>query len=228
MSVAISKSRAWLTPDSLPSETLCHAVSVPDDAAWQAAFFGALLSLAESENWEQSPGGLDPEVVAERFLTSLAQIRMGCMYVGQVIFSAGTLDQAFLIPCDGRFLDPAEYPDLFTAIEYTFGGGPTGDFAIPAVSGRAVIGTGTGDGLTPRAIGDLVGSERVTLNTDQIPDHDHSIHSHLPGLAFAPGELPVTTPSIFPASTGGTGGGQSHQNMQPSIALNAYIVAKVF
>jgi microcystin-dependent protein len=62
--------------------------------------------------------------------------------------------------------------------------------------------------------------------------HTHLTGNSLPGLALAPGEEPVLVPNPIPGVTGtgnaaiqNTGGGGAHNNVQPTIALYAYILA---
>ena len=68
-----------------------------------------------------------------------------------------------------------------------------------------MISAGNGPGLTARHLGDETGVENVALTVNQLPSHDHT--------------LPPSS-----NTTGDTGGGQPHANMQPSIALQ-YIIA---
>jgi microcystin-dependent protein len=102
---------------------------------------------------------------------------------------------------DGSLLNIADNPALFGVLSNTYGGDGATTFALPDLRGRVPIGAGTGPGLTPRALGDAVGSELVTLTTDNLPAHDHT--------------LPPSSDS-----TGMTGGDVPFSNMQPSLALN--------
>ena len=56
---------------------------------------------------------------------------------------------------------------------YGLGNGST-TFNVPAMSGRAPIGSGTGSGLTARVLGTNYGAETVTLDTTSLPTHSHS------------------------------------------------------
>lgn len=58
--------RAWLTPDDLPTTTLCKMIELPAGVPYEAAVRGALLSLCEPQNWEKW-GELDAVVVAAIF-----------------------------------------------------------------------------------------------------------------------------------------------------------------
>lgn len=64
---------AWLTPQGPPSPALiCRALRMPGGRDYEAAVRGALLSLCESENWEQI-GAQTPDAVAEWFQETVLQ-----------------------------------------------------------------------------------------------------------------------------------------------------------
>ncbi len=76
--------------------------------------------------------------------------------------------------CNGQYLDPAEYPELFTLIGTTFGGNGTTTFAIPNLTARVPIGAGTTSGLSSYIMGESGGAEIVQLTEDQLPAHSHA------------------------------------------------------
>ena len=98
---------------------------------------------------------------------------------------------------------------------------------LPDMRGRAVIGSGTGSGLTARTHGTKGGAETHTLATTEIPEHNHAITvqgantSGSTGGYFAPGSGSLTWSGG--ATAANTGGGEAHANMQPWIAIN-YII----
>lgn len=51
------------TPDSLPEETVCRTLTIPNETVFLACFMGALRVLAEAENWQQT-GSITPEEAA--------------------------------------------------------------------------------------------------------------------------------------------------------------------
>jgi microcystin-dependent protein len=167
-----------------------------------------------------------------------------------VLIPAGTVIQsaAINVPtgwlnCDGTSLSRTTYPDLFSAIEYTYGGSDA-SFNLPDLRGRACIGVGQGTGLTNRALGSIGGSETHTLISDEMPSHNHGItdpgHSHTwnnglegddSGNGGSNAEYTQIGGSvngvIANAPTGilinNTGGGGAHNNMQPFLALRFLI-----
>lgn len=43
----------WITPDSIPAETICRVLYIPDDTEIRASVNGALSELIYPSNWEQ-------------------------------------------------------------------------------------------------------------------------------------------------------------------------------
>ena len=76
--------------------------------------------------------------------------------------------------CNGQYLDPAEYPELFTLIGTTFGGNGTSTFGLPNLTARIPVGAGTTAGLSSYAMGESGGAETVQLTEDQLPAHSHT------------------------------------------------------
>lgn len=132
------------------------------------------------------------------------------------------------------------------------GGAGTTHFRLPDLRGRAPIGAGTGTGLTARSLGATVGAESHTLALSEIPSHDHggatgnpsATHTHTItartlsaqaediGFNFrAPGASSGTVQNITSGNNSANhthtissaGSGGSHNNMQPSLALNFII-----
>ena len=126
-------------------------------------------------------------------------------FIGEVGLFANNFAPRGWAFCDGQLLQISENTALFSLLGTTYGGDGRTTFGLPDLRGRTAIGEGNGPGLTPRSLGSKTGVENVTLTEAQMPSHAHT--------------LPPPSDT-----TGSTGGGQSHTNMQPSLALN-YIIA---
>lgn len=96
--------------------------------------------------------------------------------VGTVVdFGGGTVPNGFL-PCDGSLVSRTTYSELFQTIGDKYGvGDGVSTFGIPDFRGRVAVGSGQGTGLSLRARGDSFGVESVSLTTNQIPSHNHSV-----------------------------------------------------
>lgn len=81
--------------------------------------------------------------------------------------------------CDGTLRNTADYPNLFGAIGYRFGGSGA-QFATPDCRGRVSMGAGNGPGLTARTLGELGGYESINLTAGQMPVHSHSASGSQP------------------------------------------------
>jgi len=210
----------WLTPNDIPTATLCRRLVIPSNPLIIAAVSGALLDLTYSSNWSEF-GEVTPDEISQAMLIMYQNFLNDgnfCM-IGQVFAYATTDTPENALKCDGATYGRETYPELYSAIDSVYRI-DADNFRVPDLQGRAPIGTGNGSGLSSRSINQTGGSENVTLTESQIPSHAHTTHGHLSGLAVAPGELPVSTPGILPDVTGNTGGGGSHENMPPFIALN--------
>jgi microcystin-dependent protein len=84
------------------------------------------------------------------------------------------------LSCDGTAVDRTTYADLFTAIGVAYGAGNgSTTFNLPDTRSRMPIGAGTGTGLTNRALGTAGGGETKTINSANLPTHQHTInHDH--------------------------------------------------
>lgn len=147
--------------------------------------------------------------------------------------------------CDGANYATAAQPDLFDAIGYTYtlvGGGP--NFNVPDLRGRIPVHVGKGDDLdNTYALGDVGGSETVTLTVPQMAMHRHPFsgaagRSARTNTASAPTNfltkgvagidsyyaLPGTPVAMHTDAIRDAGGGAAHGNIMPMIALQ-YIIA---
>ena len=135
--------------------------------------------------------------------------------------------------CDGQLLAISQNTALFSLLGTTFGGDGRTTFALPDLRGRVMVSPGTGPGLSPYAWGQRSGQEFVTLNTQEIPSHNHDIR--LGGTASTPagsnsliGNLTGTDIIFNPTSSGNTmasdaitntGGSQAHENRMPFLGI---------
>ncbi|WP_375551758.1 phage tail protein [Rhodophyticola porphyridii] len=156
--------------------------------------------------------------------------------IGQIMLFAGNFAPRNWAFCDGQLLAISSNSALFSILGTTYGGDGRTSFGLPDLRGRVPMHAGTGPGLSPRQIGQRVGVETVTLNTSEMPSHNHEM-----GVVNAPadndrpsGDLlarasiysAVTTPvvALNPASISNAGGSLPHENMQPTLCIN-YIIA---
>jgi microcystin-dependent protein len=232
----------YLTPDTAPGTFTCWTLVIPDAVDWLSLVSGALLELGQDYNFEQF-GTASVATTAAYFRDMLdnALFRVGtCRVIGEIVAFAGpTSPDIAWLPCDGASLLRSAYPSLFAVIGTTYGAADSTHFNVPDLQGRTIVGVGSGSGLTPRTLGDSFGEEVHTLVTSEQASHSHadSGHTHteviaLPALGAAIVGVPV--PSAVPgagitgpgfAALSSSGGDGSHNNVQPSLAINYFIVA---
>ena len=162
-------------------------------------------------------------------------------FIGQLMVFGGNFAPRGWALCNGQLLQIAQNTALFSLLSTTYGGDGRTTFAIPNLQGIAPMHPGRGPGLTSRRLGERGGQERVTLTEQQLRSHSH-------GMGAAAGRAEDTDPggkvpaamandaSFASAGAGlvdmasqsltNTGGGQSHNNMQPYLALY-YVIALV-
>lgn len=139
--------------------------------------------------------------------------------------------------CDGQKLPISENETLFQLIGTTYGGDGQETFNLPDLRGRIPVHQGQGPGLSSRTVGEMGGVESVTLTTQQLAGHSHSLvatqnvgnQSNPQGQLLAAGTnvlmFRVINPQITMAANivGPAGGSQPHDNMMPYLALSFII-----
>jgi len=232
----------YLTPDIAPGDTVCWTLTIPNAPDWLAIVSGALLVLGQPYSFEQY-GTETPINTAKTFRDMLdnAIFHIGtCRVIGEIVCYAGsTSPTSDWLLCDGSSLLRVDYPSLFAVIGTMYGATDGTHFNLPDLQGRTIVGVGTGSGLSARSLGDSFGEETHTLITSETPSHSHvdTGHTHVEGIAvpaLGAAIVGVPVPSAIPgvgvtgdgsAALSATGGDGSHNNIQPSIALNYFIVA---
>ncbi|MCC6726579.1 MAG: phage tail protein [Saprospiraceae bacterium] len=166
-------------------------------------------------------------------------------YIAEIRMFAGTFAPKYWAYCAGQILAIAQNQALFSLLGTTYGGNGVQTFGLPDLRGRTAIGTGNGNGLTPRVLGEMSGENNHTLLMTEMPAHSHptgnGASSSAPtvsdptGAVLASSSRSVTMPNIYSNAAANvqmglnsvvldpTGGGQPHTNMQPYLGMN-YII----
>lgn len=214
----------WLTPADLPDDFICMSLRLPNSPVLRQAIRGALLETTYETNWEQVGGGLLPDDVASVMSDAFGTLSQGCsLKPGDIVLYGGDTLPDNRLWCDGSTYSTDDYPLLFSAIGYAFGGSG-GNFKVPDFKGRFAVGAGSGAGLTSRNLGDVGGGEDVTLSTNNLPSHDHTTHTHSTTPLNGGLEAPILVPTEIPGNTGLTGSGESFGIVPPFAAVNFTIV----
>lgn len=232
----------YLTLSAIPAGNTCRVLFIPDSEEALAIVRGALQVLTFPEAWDKF-GATTQDQSAAAFVDMFDRFCFdegNCRMVGEVVTWAGTATPSpRWLECDGASYPRADWPDLFAVIGTTYGAVDGTHFNLPDLRGRAIIGVGTGSGLTPRALGDSFGEESHVLTVAELASHSHldSGHSHTEGstiptaITIGPGApAPSAIGSVSITGSGSAsiqpnGSDAAHNTMQPSFALSFWIVA---
>jgi len=112
-------------------------------------------------------------VAADFVSTLLLPVGTILPFAGSTSYIDAELDE--WIVCDGRSLQQAEYPELFTVIGNTYGS-TGGQFNLPNLKGRFPVGFDAGQ-TEFNTLGEngASGAKSTTLSTDNLPPHRHGI-----------------------------------------------------
>lgn len=105
--------------------------------------------------------------------------------------------------CSGQTMSIAQNQALFALLGTTYGGDGVTTFVLPNLQGRSPVGVGSGLGLSTVALGQIGGSENVTLTVNQMPAHTHIATSSGGVTASGSVAIPATTATT---NEGGTPG----------------------
>ncbi|MGN6418714.1 MAG: phage tail protein [Pseudobacter sp.] len=166
-------------------------------------------------------------------------------YVGAITVFAGTFAPVGWLPCDGRLVSIAEYDVLFNLIGTTYGGDGINTFALPDLQSRVALHQGTLAGGGTFVIGEMSGTETITITTQQMPAHAHQPGavtgappaSNVAGNLNTPtGNVPALAPqNLYNASADGfgmspavVGSGTTGAagNSQPTDIISPYLTMK--
>src|ERR1700692_4652222 len=106
-------------------------------------------------------------------------------YVGECRIFAGNFAPAGWMFCEGQLLPISDYETLFNLIGTTYGGDGQSTFALPNLAARAPLHMGS-NGTSTYTIGVNGGVSSVTLTTNQLPSHYHSLTATSSGQQQAP------------------------------------------
>jgi microcystin-dependent protein len=166
---------------------------------------------------------------------------MSAPYVGEIrMFSFPRIPTGWFA-CDGSLKSISDYQVLYTLIGTTYGGDGVQTFGVPDLRGQVPLHQGTGPSLTPRVLGELGGSENVTLLTPNMPAHNHSFTASTaaastitPGSGVLPGAVTgdtlylttvtgANTQAYSPAAVQQQGGNVAHENLMPTLTVSICI-----
>jgi len=140
--------------------------------------------------------------------------------------------------CDGQILPISQNTALFSLLGTTYGGNGQSTFALPDLQGSAPMHPGQGPGLSLHDLGEMSGTDTVTLLQSEIPNHTHTLRgNNTLGDTPVPNSSPTGNAlarlaNAYQSNTSANlvqmnfaalppaGGDQPHNNLQPYLTLN--------
>lgn len=138
----------------------------------------------------------------------------------------------------GQILSIAQNQALFSLLGTTYGGNGQTTFALPDLRGRAAVGQGAAPGGGTYTMGQVAGTENVTVLMTQIPSHTHQLMGTSAAgtkrgpaghtiaadtsdiIDFYANAVQAQLTPLAPTALANTGGTQPHPNLQPYLAMN--------
>ena len=119
---------------------------------------------------------------------------MSDYFLGEIRMFGGNFAIKNWAFCNGQLMSIAQNTALFSLLGTTYGGNGIQTFALPDLRGRIPMGQGNGPGLTPRIIGEVGGTEPVTVTLNQMPMHSHAFSVTADAATVA-----AVGPTVLPA-----------------------------
>ncbi|MCH7399436.1 tail fiber protein [Belliella sp. DSM 107340] len=167
--------------------------------------------------------------------------------IGQIMMFAGNFAPRGWAFCEGQLLPISSNTALFSILGTIYGGDGRTTFALPDLRGRAPIHKGQGPGLSNISLGEVGGTEQVSLTVLNMPAHSHGMNaSSDAGTSTSPSgnvpaaaqfqesrQSPITNVNSYnnspntkmaPNAVSAEGGNMPFFNRNPFLAMN-YIIA---
>lgn len=121
--------------------------------------------------------------------------------------------------CAGQTLSISSNTALFSLIGTTYGGNGQTTFNLPDLRGRVPVGAGQGPGTSDYRLGQMGGSETVTLTVAQLAPHTHEAATS--GLSATIQASDQAATESVPGTNGATTLGAAMNGGRPSQAYNS-------
>jgi microcystin-dependent protein len=138
--------------------------------------------------------------------------------------------------CNGQLLPISQNTALFALLGTTYGGDGKSTFALPNLQGSSAMHPGQGPGLSLHDLGEVGGTDTVTLLQSEIPFHTHTLRgTNTTGDNPTPGGNTLARPGstniyqqnstanlvpMAPQALSIAGSSLPHNNLMPYLTLN--------
>jgi microcystin-dependent protein len=164
---------------------------------------------------------------------------MATPFIGEIVLFGGNFAIRGTAFCNGQLLSIQQNSALFSLLGTTYGGDGVNSFGLPDMRGRLPVHQGQLAGGSLYTLGQVAGSETVTLIAQQLPSHTHDASASSangttsapanqfwaadPSGNVAPYSNAAANGTFAPAAISNTGGSQPHPNVQPFLCINFLI-----
>jgi microcystin-dependent protein len=171
---------------------------------------------------------------------------MASPYLSQILMFAGNFAPKNYAFCNGQTLAISQNQALFSLLGTTYGGNGQTTFGLPNLQSSLPPSFGQGPGLSNYVLGQVGGTQSVTLTQATVPPHQHFMmavtnasattsssisNTVLPGTPSVSGAefyanppqsgQPPLIPHALAAGVCSTvGGDQSHSNLMPTLCIS--------
>jgi len=95
--------------------------------------------------------------------------------IGEIRMFAGNFAPKNWAFCQGQLIAIQSNTALFSILGTYYGGNGTTTFGLPNLQGRTAVGAGQGPGLTDYVLGEMTGTENISLIITEMPAHTHNV-----------------------------------------------------
>lgn len=169
---------------------------------------------------------------------------MASPFVGEIRMCGFSFAPVNWAMCNGQSVNISDNAALYNLIGTTYGGDGVNTFNLPNLQGRVCVNQGQGTGLSQYVMGQVAGTESVTLTTQQLALHNHplfasnnTVTTNLPAgniigtgptspaaQNFYTSGSPTATGNMAPTTLTNTGSSQPHENRMPWLNIT-FIIA---
>lgn len=168
---------------------------------------------------------------------------MATPYIGEIRMCGFNFAPVNWALCNGQTVNISDNPALYNLIGTTYGGNGQTNFLLPNLQSRVPVNQGQGNGLSFYAMGQVAGTESVTLTAQQNASHNHTLSASKnivttnlpsgnltgaglssPGVANFYTSSATSTGNMLSNTVTNSGSSQPHENRMPLLCVT-FIIA---
>ncbi len=123
-------------------------------------------------------------------------------YMGEIQCFGGNFAPRSWAFCNGQIMSIAQNTALFSLIGTIYGGDGQTTFGLPDLRGRMAVGANggsSGPGLPPVQLGEMAGTESITMLSTNLPLHTHTLSTAKIAVNGSPGDAASPVGAVLAA-----------------------------